>query len=110
ARSAVMRACLDRLFRMPSATRYAYALDRRERLLPTVVSNVGHLLWSRIAPPDRAQATARTLMASSSFGGFGIRTLAMDQPVYNPLSYHNGTVLPHDNALILPGIARSGLV
>jgi glycogen debranching enzyme len=110
ARARSMRDLINRLFWMPEAGRYAYAIDGRERLLPTVVSNIGHLLWSRIAPPDRAQATARTLMASSSFGGFGIRTLAMDQPVYNPLSYHNGTVWPHDNALILRGFARYGLV
>jgi glycogen debranching enzyme len=49
------------------------------------------------------------LMASSSFGGFGIRTLASDQPVYNPLSYHNGTVWPHDNALIVRGFVNYGL-
>jgi glycogen debranching enzyme len=109
ARAAIMRELVDRTFWMPEANRYAFAVDGRERLLPTVVSNIGHLLWSRVAPHDRATATARTLMASSTFGGFGIRTLASDQPVYNPLSYHNGTVWPHDNALIARGFARYGL-
>ncbi len=108
-RAAAMRDLVNRLFWMPEAMRYAYAIDGRERVLPTVVSNVGHLLWSRVAPPDRARATARTLLASSSYGGFGVRTLAADQPVYNPLSYHNGTVWPHDNALILRGLSRYGL-
>ena len=108
-RAACMRELVNRVFWMNEANRYAYAVDGRDRLLPTVVSNIGHLLWSRVAPPDRATATARTLMASSSFGGFGIRTLASDQPVYNPLSYHNGTVWPHDNAIIVRGFANYGL-
>ena len=108
-RAASMRELLNRTFWMAEANRYAYAVDGRERVLPTIVSNVGHLLWSRVAPPDRATATACTLLASSSFSGFGIRTLAADQPVYNPLSYHNGTVWPHDNALIVQGLVRYGL-
>ncbi len=104
-----MRELINRAFWMPEANRYAYAIDGRERVLPTVVSNIGHLLWSRVAPQDRATATAHTLLASSSFSGFGIRTLAADQPVYNPLSYHNGTVWPHDNALIVAGLVSYGL-
>ena len=108
-RATRMRDLINRAFWMPEANRYAYAIDGRDRVLPTVVSNIGHLLWSRAAPPDRATATACTLLASSSFSGFGIRTLASDQPVYNPLSYHNGTVWPHDNALIVRGLASYGL-
>jgi glycogen debranching enzyme len=109
ARAESMCEMVNRTFWMAEANRYAFAVDGRDRLLPTIVSNIGHLLWSRVAPPDRARATARTLMASSSFGGFGIRTLASDQPVYNPLSYHNGTVWPHDNALVVRGFAHYGL-
>jgi glycogen debranching enzyme len=109
ARAASMRELLNRAFWMAEANRYAYAIDGRDRVLPTVVSNIGHLLWSRVAPPDRATATGYTLLASSSFSGFGIRTLAADQPVYNPLSYHNGTVWPHDNALIVHGLVGYGL-
>jgi glycogen debranching enzyme len=108
-RAVSLRDLINRSFWMAEANRYAYAIDGRDRVLPTVVSNVGHLLWSRVAPPDRATATAHTLLASSSFSGFGIRTLASDQPVYNPLSYHNGTVWPHDNALIVRGLANYGL-
>ena len=108
-RAASMRELVNRSFWMPEAGRYAYAIDGRDRVLPTVVSNIGHLLWSRVAPQDRATATANTLLASSSFSGYGIRTLASDQPVYNPLSYHNGTVWPHDNALIVAGLASYGL-
>ncbi len=108
-RAMSMRDLVNRTFWMPEANRYAYAIDGRDRVVPTVVSNIGHLLWSRVAPNDRATATACTLLASSSFSGFGIRTLASEQPVYNPLSYHNGTVWPHDNALIVRGLARYGL-
>jgi glycogen debranching enzyme len=109
ARAATMRQLVNQTFWMTEANRYAYAIDGRERLLPTIVSNVGHLLWSRVPTPERATATARTLLASSSFSGFGIRTLAADQPIYNPLSYHNGTVWPHDNAIIVRGLANYGL-
>jgi glycogen debranching enzyme len=108
-RAASMRDLVNGAFWMAEANRYAYAIDGRDRVLPTVVSNIGHLLWSRVAPADRATATAHTLLASSSFSGYGIRTLAADQPVYNPLSYHNGTVWPHDNALIVRGLASYGL-
>ncbi len=108
-RAANMRDLVNRAFWMPEANRYAYAIDGRDRVLPTIVSNIGHLLWSRVAPADRATATACTLLASSSFSGFGIRTLASEQPVYNPLSYHTGTVWPHDNALIVRGLASYGL-
>jgi glycogen debranching enzyme len=108
-RAASLRELVNRTFWMAEASRYAYAIDGRDRVLPTIVSNIGHLLWSRVAPQDRATATAHTLLASSSFSGFGIRTLASDQPVYNPLSYHNGTVWPHDNALIVAGLASYGL-
>ena len=61
-RAASMRELVNRAFWMPEANRYAYAIDGRERVLPTVVSNIGHLLWSRVAPQDRATATAYTLL------------------------------------------------
>jgi glycogen debranching enzyme len=86
--------------------RYAFAIDGRDHALPTVVSNVGHLLWSRIAPPERARETADLLLSPASFSGFGVRTLATGQPVYNPLSYHNGTVWPHDNAIVAKGFSN----
>lgn len=90
--------------------RYAFAVDGGGRPLPTVVSNLGHLLWSRVPDVARARATADLLLRPASFSAFGIRTLAADQPVYNPLSYHNGTVWPHDNALIAKGFASYELM
>jgi glycogen debranching enzyme len=86
--------------------RYAFAIDGSGAKLPTIVSNVGHLLWSRVPRAKRAIATAQLLTDPRSFSGYGIRTLATGQPVYNPLSYHNGTVWPHDNALIAKGMAN----
>jgi glycogen debranching enzyme len=106
ARAEALRALTNERMWLAELGRYAFAIDGRDRALPTVVSNVGHLLWSRVAPPDRARDTAKLLLSPSSFSGFGIRTLATGQPVYNPLSYHNGTVWPHDNAVIAKGFSN----
>ena len=72
-------------------------------------SNAGHLLMTGIAGPERARQVAAGLMDSRFFTGWGIRTLAADEARYNPMSYHNGSVWPHDNALIALGMARMGL-
>ncbi|MBI2392069.1 MAG: amylo-alpha-1,6-glucosidase [Deltaproteobacteria bacterium] len=85
---------------------YAYAVDGRGRRLRTLVSNLGHLLWSRVPSEERAVRVAEALMSPESFCGYGIRTLASGQTSFNPLSYHNGTVWPHDNALIAKGFAN----
>src|SRR5690606_33671327 len=69
-------------------------------------SNAGHALLTGIAAPDRAARTAATLMAPDSFSGWGIRTIAEGEARYNPMSYHNGSVWPHDNGLIALGFAR----
>jgi glycogen debranching enzyme len=108
-RAATMREVVNERMWLPSQNRYAYAIDGQGRVLPTVVSNLGHLLWSRIAPAERATATADLLLEPNSFSGFGIRTLAAGPAVYNPLAYHNGTVWPHDNALIAKGFANYGM-
>jgi glycogen debranching enzyme len=107
-RAEQLQARFEEHFWLPEQGRYAYAIDGEGRALPTVVSNLGHLLWSRVARPDRAASIAALLMSPASFSGFGVRTLATGQPVYNPLSYHNGTVWPHDNALIAKGMANYG--
>jgi glycogen debranching enzyme len=87
---------------------YALALDRDGRQVDAVTSNPGHLLFSRAARPDRAAAVARSLLSPAMWSGWGIRTLAADQRAYNPLSYHDGTVWPHDNALCAMGMAAYG--
>ena len=88
---------------------YALALDGAKRPCAVRSSNAGHALFTGIAAPDRAARVAATLMGSASFSGWGIRTLAQGEPRYNPMSYHNGSVWPHDNALIALGFARYGL-
>ena len=100
---------LDDAFWMEKAGTYALALDASKRQVQTVTSNPGHLLFSRVIPEQRARRVARTLMSPESFSGFGIRTLAKGQRPYNPLSYHNGTVWPHDNSLIAMGFSNYGM-
>jgi glycogen debranching enzyme len=101
---------VEHRFWLPEEKRYAFAVDGEDRALPTIVSNVGHLLWSRVPSPEHARATAETLLSPQSLSAFGVRTLAAGQAVYNPLSYHNGTVWPHDNALIAKGLANYNLM
>jgi glycogen debranching enzyme len=110
ARARSMAELVERVFWLPDRGRYAYAVDANGDLLPTVVSNLGHLLWSRVPSPERAQAVADLLVSPESLSSFGIRTLAAGQPVYNPLSYHNGTIWPHDNAIVAKGFTNYDLM
>jgi glycogen debranching enzyme len=87
---------------------YALALDGVKRPCTVRTSNAGHALFAGIASPERARRTMQTLMASDSFSGWGIRTVAGTEMRYNPMSYHNGSVWPHDNALVAAGMARYG--
>jgi glycogen debranching enzyme len=86
---------------------YALALDGRKRPCAVLSSNAGHLLCSGVVPEDRAGKLADTLMGESSFNGWGIRTIAVGEARYNPMSYHNGSVWPHDTALIAAGLAQT---
>jgi glycogen debranching enzyme len=94
---------------MEAAGTYALAFDRTKRQVDAVTSNPGHLLFSRAVMPGRARRVASSLLGDPLWSGWGIRTLAAGQPAYNPLSYHNGTVWPHDNALCAMGLASYGL-
>ncbi|MGE0224029.1 MAG: glycogen debranching N-terminal domain-containing protein [Acetobacteraceae bacterium] len=87
---------------------YAYMLDGQKRKVLTVASNPGHLLWSGIVPPERAARVVARLMAPDMNSGWGIRTLSSEHPAYNPYSYQNGSVWPHDNSLIVLGFKRYG--
>ncbi len=87
---------------------YALALDGRKRPCRVRTSNAGQALWSGIAKPERAAVLAETLLAADSFSGWGIRTLAKGDPRFNPMAYHNGSIWPHDNALIAKGLADYG--
>ena len=89
---------------------YAIALDGEKRPCRVRTSNAGHTLFTGIASPDRAARVAATLMDPSSFSQWGIRTVADGAARYNPISYHNGSIWPHDNALIAMGFARYSLM
>jgi len=88
---------------------YAMALDETKRPCRIKASNAGHCLFTGIASEDYAPRLARTLLTEEAFSGWGIRTLATSEVRYNPMSYHNGSVWPHDNAIIAAGLARYGM-
>ncbi|HEY1723186.1 MAG TPA: amylo-alpha-1,6-glucosidase, partial [Magnetospirillaceae bacterium] len=88
---------------------YALALDGDKRPCRVRSSNAGHALFAGIASPERAARLAETLLSRDLYSGWGIRTLGASEKRYNPMSYHNGSVWPHDNALIALGFARYGL-
>jgi glycogen debranching enzyme len=87
---------------------YAVGLDGDKQRIDSLTSNIGHLLWSGIVPPERARIIASQLMSESMFTGWGVRTLSTQDRGFNPIGYHLGTVWPHDNSLVALGLARYG--
>jgi glycogen debranching enzyme len=85
---------------------YALALDGEKNRVDSICSNMGHLLWSRIVPPARVDAVVDQLMGEGLWSGWGVRTMSENDGAYSSLSYHNGTVWPHDNSLIAWGLAQ----
>ena len=85
---------------------YVLALDGEKRQVDSLCSNIGHLLWSGIVPSERVDAVVDALMSEELWSGWGVRTMSTGDAGYNPLSYHNGTVWPHDNSLCAQGLAR----
>ena len=85
---------------------YVLALDGEKRQVDSLCSNIGHLLWSGIVPPERVDRVVDRLMGPDLWSGWGVRTMSSADAGFNPLSYHNGTVWPHDNSLIAWGLAR----
>lgn len=96
-------------FWCPELDTYALALDGTKRRCCVQTSNAGQVLFTGIARTDRAFKIASNLMRPHFFSGWGIRTVARGEARYNPMSYHNGSIWPHDNALIALGFARYGL-
>ena len=95
-------------FWMPQEGYYAAALDGHKRQVDSIASNVGQCLWSGIIDESRAPLVVQRLMSSEMFSGWGVRTLSTEVARYNPISYHNGSVWPHDNSLVAAGMARYG--
>jgi glycogen debranching enzyme len=87
---------------------WAMGLDRDKRPIETVTSNPGHALWSGLLRGDDAQLTVRRLLNEDMLCGWGVRTLSSQARTFNPMSYHNGSVWPHDNGLIALGMKRVG--
>ncbi|HSP73229.1 MAG TPA: glycogen debranching N-terminal domain-containing protein, partial [Gaiellaceae bacterium] len=101
-----LRRRFDEAFWCDDLGYYALALDADKRRVDSLTSNIGHLLWSGIVPPERVDALVDRLMGEELWSGWGVRTMSSAETAYNPLSYHNGTVWPHDNSLIAWGLAR----
>jgi glycogen debranching enzyme len=103
--AASLRERFERKFWCDDLASYAMALDGKGRPCRVRTSNAGHCLMAGIAEPERGRQVARSLLTDESFSGWGIRTVATMETRYNPMSYHNGSVWPHDNALIAAGMA-----
>ena len=107
-KAAVLYQRVNELFWNEAEGYYAYGLDGDKRPILSVASNPGHMLWSGIVPQDRAARVVARLRQPDMWSGWGIRTLSAKHPSFNPYSYQNGSVWPHDNGLIAQGFKRYG--
>jgi glycogen debranching enzyme len=106
-----LQARFERDFWLPDQEAFAIALDHDKRPVDAIASNMGHLLWAGIiADHDKAAAVARWLVSPELFTGWGVRTLATSMARYSPLSYHNGSVWPHDTAICVAGLRTYGFI
>jgi glycogen debranching enzyme len=111
ARAEALQDQFERDFWLPDREAFALGLDADKRPIDAVASNMGHCLWAGIVrDPQKAAAVARWLVSPELFTGWGVRTLATSMGRYNPLSYHNGSVWPHDTAICIAGLRRAGFV
>jgi glycogen debranching enzyme len=110
ARAAELKAAFNEKFWLPEKGYFAVALDKDKRPVDALTSNIGHCLWMGIVDEDKAPSVVEHLMSPQMFTGWGIRTLSSDMGAYNPVSYHNGSVWPHDSALVATGLMRYGFV
>lgn len=109
-KAAAFKEEFNKTFWLPDKGYFAVALDKDKRPVDALTSNIGHCLWTGIVDEDKAQSVMENLMSPQMFTGWGIRTLASDMGAYNPVSYHNGSVWPHDTALVATGLMRYGFV
>lgn len=108
AKAKALRAAFNEAFWNAQEGTFVLALDGRKRQVASVTSNPGHCLYCGIVDEDKAEKLCERLMADDMFSGWGIRTLSARSPAFNPMSYHNGSVWPHDNAIIAAGLKRYG--
>ena len=109
-RAAKLKVAFNERYWLEDRGYYALGLDGEKKAIDSLTSNIGHCLWSGIVEPDKARMVADHLMSPEMFSGWGIRTLASSMGAYNPVSYHNGSVWPHDTALCAAGLMRYGFV
>ncbi|MHB8878849.1 MAG: amylo-alpha-1,6-glucosidase, partial [Myxococcaceae bacterium] len=108
ARASSLRERFEKAFWLEELSTYALALDGEGRPCRVRTSNAGQVLLSGLPSPERAERVSAALQDEASFSGWGVRTVASGEKRYNPMAYHNGSVWPHDNALIAAGAARYG--
>ncbi|KQO84824.1 glycogen debranching N-terminal domain-containing protein [Methylobacterium sp. Leaf91] len=104
-----LRENFDKAFWCEEIGTYALALDGAKKQCAVRSSNAGHALFTGIALPERAASVAGNLLSKDGFNGWGVRTIARGEARYNPMSYHNGSIWPHDNAMVAMGLARYDL-
>ena len=104
----VLKETFQKAFWCEEISTYALALDGEKQQCKVSASNAGHCLYTGVAETEQAARTANTLMQANSFSGWGVRTIAVSEPRFNPMAYHNGSIWPHDNAIIAAGLARYG--
>lgn len=104
-----LRENFDKAFWCEEIGTYALALDGAKKQCAVRSSNAGHALFTGIALPERAASVAANLLSKDGFNGWGVRTIARGEARYNPMSYHNGSIWPHDNAMVAMGLARYDL-
>ncbi len=107
--AAILADKFDAAFWCEDIGTYAIALDGEKTPCRARTSNAGQVLWTGIARPDKARRVGALLLGNSFFSGWGVRTVAVGEPRYNPMAYHDGSVWPHDNALIAAGLAAYGM-
>jgi glycogen debranching enzyme len=110
ARAEALKAAFNRDFWLEDRGFFAMALDADKTPVDGLASNMGHCLWTGIVDEDKAPLVARHLLSDGLFSGWGVRTLADGVKGYNPISYHCGSVWPHDNAIAAAGLMRYGFV
>jgi glycogen debranching enzyme len=109
-RAAALKARFNRDFWLEERGWLAMGLDQDKQPIDALASNMGHCLWTGILDEEKATIVAKQLLSDDCFSGWGIRTLASSMTGYNPISYHNGSVWPHDNAICVAGLMRYGMV
>ena len=108
AKATQLKAAFNRDFWLEEKGFFAVGLDADKRPIDSMTSNMGHCLWTGIVDEDKARRVAEKLVSPAMFSGWGLRTLSGDSPGYNPISYHCGSVWPHDTAIVAAGLARYG--